>query len=67
MRLLIILCGHHPSRDPRQIGAFHWVEGHQCYAWQGRELKPQEFNRVVDGVLERARESGPQLVTIRSI
>lgn len=37
---------------PVKQGDFIWSEPHQCHIWQGRELEPEEFNRVVDAIME---------------
>ena len=37
---------------PAKQGDFLWSEPHQCHIWQGRELEPEEFNRVVDSIME---------------
>ncbi len=37
---------------PAKQGDFLWSETHQCHIWQGRELDPEEFNQVVDAIME---------------
>ena len=47
-----IICLRFTSRfAPAKQGEFLWSEKHQCHIWQGRELEPEEFNRVVDAIM----------------
>jgi hypothetical protein len=37
---------------PAKQGDFLWSNEHNCHIWQGRELTIEEFNQVVDAVME---------------
>ena len=37
---------------PAKQGDFLWSEKHQKHIWEGRELEPEEFNRVIDRIME---------------
>ncbi len=50
-------------------GEFYWSEKHRCHVWGGqtrkpRELEIDEFNRVVDGLLEEHDFFGKRTVRI---
>jgi hypothetical protein len=49
----LIICLTNTSKfSPAKQGDFVWSDAHNCHVWQGRELTPEEFHSVADGVLQ---------------
>ena len=72
-KLILILRGVNRGTNSKTIGnglkwtTFLWSEEHNAYIWQGRELNPQEFNEVVDSVVDHNKDNWNFAITVKAV